>query len=127
TGVADIGERRRQRGDQLRIQRVPAVGARERDAQERSVALDAERRCRCHSSSAGSLASSALICRRRSASLCPKSSRYDLSAAWTMRSSSGVSSILGMGGTYRAVGAAGYPTGPPAARLRLAEYGDGEA
>jgi len=45
-------------------------------------------------SALGSFASSALMRRSTSASLCPKSSRYEWSAAWRRRSSSSFSSIV---------------------------------
>ena len=41
--VAYVREGGRERGDQLGVERVPAVGPRQRDAQELSVALGAER------------------------------------------------------------------------------------
>src|SRR5581483_558123 len=94
--VPDPGRRGRQLG-QLHTQLVDR-GLRVEEAPEQEARDHAGAGC-C---AACSFASSAFSLRRTSASSCPKSSRYALTAETVRRSSSSVSSIVCMARAYRA-------------------------
>ena len=83
-GVADVGERVGERGDERRVECVVTFRAGERHAQDVPVAADVQPGLSHLEWARGSLASTALISRRTSASSWPKSSRY----AWRAESTS---------------------------------------